>query len=290
MEPDLSHLDAEDLALRERILADRKRREKQAERKKQMQKSSGGPAILSKYGSRGPENDEDEDEDGEKGDEPTSAHVSSTDNANDEEGNENGESSKKDENEDEDEDGFDDAETFRRKRIAELKKQHQKMQEHKIKGHGEYREIDEPDFLTEVTSSDVVACMFYHADFESCKVFDHHLKEIAKKHLEFKIIKINAEKAQFFVPKLAIRVLPTIIIFHKGVAIDRVVGCEDLGGTVEFSTEMLEARLGESGVITVHVDRESLAEEKAEQARQKKILYSRSSTARKATNSDDDDY
>lgn len=43
------------------------------------------------------------------------------------------------------------------------------------------------------------------------------------------MLKLNAEKAPFFVEKLSIRVLPTIMIFKNGVAsLDRIVGFEGL--------------------------------------------------------------
>ena len=42
-----------------------------------------------------------------------------------------------------------------------------------MKGHGEYREITEGDFLGEVTGSEKVICHFYHKEFYRCKyVFD----------------------------------------------------------------------------------------------------------------------
>ena len=55
------------------------------------------------------------------------------------------------------------------------------------------------------------------------------MARIAQRHVESKFLKIDAEKAPFFVAKLVIRVLPTIISFNDGVAADeRVVGFEDL--------------------------------------------------------------
>jgi thioredoxin-like negative regulator of GroEL len=53
---------------------------------------------------------------------------------------------------------------------------------------------------------------------------------------------LNAEKAPFFIQKLAIRTLPTIVCFIDGVARDRVVGFEDLGGKDEFDTIVLTRR------------------------------------------------
>lgn len=72
---------------------------------------------------------------------------------------------------------------------------------------------------------------------------------ISQKHLEAKFVKIDAEKCPFFVSKLQVQVLPTIICFLDGVAVDRVVGFEDLGGQDEFPTLILSRRLINSGCL-----------------------------------------
>lgn len=102
--------------------------------------------------------------------------------------------------------------------------------ENQAKGHGEYREIVEDEFLKECTSSVRVVVHFFHGDFERCKIMDKHLRVIAPKHDSCKFVSINADKAPFFVTKLAIRTLPTLLVFHDGVCKDRVVGFEELGG------------------------------------------------------------
>ena len=67
---------------------------------------------------------------------------------------------------DEDED-FDDEEekilnNIREKRMMQLKNEFTGKQENFIKGHGQYTEITEQEFLTAVTSSKLVLCHFYH--------------------------------------------------------------------------------------------------------------------------------
>lgn len=76
-----------------------------------------------------------------------------------------------------------------------------------------------------------------------------HLREIAKKHLETRFVTINAEKAPFFITKLGIQVLPTVVLFTDGVAEDRIVGFEDLGGEDEFETISLIRRLVKAKII-----------------------------------------
>ncbi|XP_057737371.1 thioredoxin domain-containing protein PLP3B-like [Arachis stenosperma] len=134
-------------------------------------------------------------------------------------------------------------------RIAALKKEAEKRQEWKKKGHGEYREITEGDFLAEVTGSEKVICHFYHKEFYRCKIIDKHLKSLSSKHIDTKFIKLDAENAPFFVAKLAIKTLPCVILFRQGVAGDRLIGFQDLGGKDDFSTRTLEALLIKKGII-----------------------------------------
>ncbi|KAG2257746.1 hypothetical protein Bca52824_077040 [Brassica carinata] len=48
------------------------------------------------------------------------------------------------------------------------------------------------------------------------------------------------ENAPFFVTKLAIKTLPCVLLFSKGIAIDRLVGFQDLGTKDDFTTTKLE--------------------------------------------------
>ncbi|PIA25074.1 hypothetical protein AQUCO_00800089v1 [Aquilegia coerulea] len=134
-------------------------------------------------------------------------------------------------------------------RIAALKKEAEKRQALKKQGHGEYREISEGDFLSEVTGGEKVICHFYHREFYRCKIMDKHLKSLALRHIETKFIKLDAENAPFFVTKLGVQMLPCVIMFRKGVAVDRVVGFQDLGAKDDFTTRTLERLLIKKGII-----------------------------------------
>ena len=118
-----------------------------------------------------------------------------------------------------------------------------------MNGHGQYAEIDEQQFLPTVTGTKFIILAFYHKDFERCKIIDMHLNKIAREHTETKFARIDAEKCPFFVSKLNIQMLPTIVCFCDGIAIDRIVGFEELGGVDEFPTMILTRRLIDSGVL-----------------------------------------
>ncbi|XP_047163069.1 thioredoxin domain-containing protein PLP3A-like isoform X2 [Vigna umbellata] len=134
-------------------------------------------------------------------------------------------------------------------RIAALKKEVEKREEWKKKGHGEYREVTEGDFLGEVTGSEKDTCVCYIS-----RIIDKHLKSLAPKHIDTKFIKLDAENAPFFVTKLAVKTLPCVILFRQGVAVDRLVGFQDLGGKDDFTTRTLEALLIKKGIIAEKKD------------------------------------
>lgn len=139
-------------------------------------------------------------------------------------------------------------------RIAALKKEAEKREAWKRKGHGEYKEVTEGDFLGEVTGSEKVICHFYHREFYRCKIMDKHLQTLSQKHIDTKFIKLDAENAPFFVAKLAVKTLPCVILFRQGVAVDRLIGFQDLGGKDDFTTKSLEALLMKKGIIVEKKD------------------------------------
>ncbi|KAF8411519.1 hypothetical protein HHK36_004071 [Tetracentron sinense] len=141
-------------------------------------------------------------------------------------------------------------------RIAALQKEAEKRQALKKQGHGEYREITEGDFLGEVTGSEKVICHFYHREFYRSKIMDKHLKSLAPRHIETKFIKLDAENAPFFVTKLGVKTLPCVVLFSKGVAIDRLIGFQDLGGRDDFTTKTLEKLLIKKDIISEKKDDE----------------------------------
>lgn len=83
------------------------------------------------------------------------------------------------------------------------------------------------------------------------------MSSIVKKHTEALICKIDAEKCPFFVTKLQVQMLPTIICFIDGVAVDRVIGFEELGGVDEFKTVILTRRLIAGGCLLPKNDQEA---------------------------------
>ena len=118
-------------------------------------------------------------------------------------------------------------------------------------GHGKYEELpSEKEFFDICKKSYRVVCHFFRDTTMRCKIFDKHLTIIAPKHLETRFVKINVERAPFLCDRLNIRILPTIGIVVDSKTKAFIKGFDDLGGVDDFSTEMLEWRLGCSDAIT----------------------------------------
>jgi thioredoxin-like negative regulator of GroEL len=140
--------------------------------------------------------------------------------------------------------------TMREQRLKQLKNAHREKLENIGKGHGQYREIVQDEFLKEVTGSFRVVCQFYHREFPRCAIMDHHLKILSERHIETKFIKIDAEKTPFFVDKLKIFRMPTLCLFNDGICYDKIIGFDGVsdmmpvGKEDEFPTIMLARQLG----------------------------------------------
>jgi len=143
----------------------------------------------------------------------------------------------------------------RRKKMMDL---HKKKQDYLAKGHGDYDEIPEEDFLKTVTSSYRAIVHFYHQNFERCKIMDMHLRKLvkSKKMLGTKFVKMDAEKAPFFVSKLKIQTLPTAVFFIDGVAVYKQIGFANLPNGDEFQTRDLIRIMRENEIFEEDVDSE----------------------------------
>jgi hypothetical protein len=139
-------------------------------------------------------------------------------------------------------DDDDSLEEMRARRRQQMKEAHEKRLKYQALGHGCYDEIEEEVFLKTVTASERCVVHFYHKQFEKCKVIDMHLRNCAKKFLGTRFVRLDAEKAPFFVEKLNIRTLPCAVVFNDGIAKGRQVGFEGLGDE-QFKTVQLAWRI-----------------------------------------------
>ncbi|KAF9088227.1 hypothetical protein BGX29_010995 [Mortierella sp. GBA35] len=140
--------------------------------------------------------------------------------------------------------------SFREQRIEELKEEVAKRKMMMESESGTYKDItDEKEVMDITTKTKHCVIHFYHGDFRRCMIVDKHLEALAKKHFKTKFVKIKVENAPFLVEKLQVKILPCVISFTDGIAVDRLIGFEELGNTDNFSTAMLELRYKTAGVI-----------------------------------------
>lgn len=176
---------------------------------------------------------------------------------------------------------------LRNNRLQEMKNLAKKKQEWLANGHGEYDELSgEKEFFEISKKSANIIAHFYRDSTERCKIVDHHLKILAKSHLEAKFCKVNAENSPFLTQRLRIKVIPTIAIIKDSKTKDYIVGFTDLGNRDDFSTEMLEWRIAQSGAIEYNGD---LLVPPEQARKQKSILKQQKKKIRGTYDSDDSD-
>lgn len=91
-----------------------------------------------------------------------------------------------------------------------------------MREHGTYTEVlTEKEIMKITTSSQRCVVHFYHKEFRRCMIMDKHLSTIARKYFKTKFVKIEVENAPFLVEKLLIQILPCVIAFVDGIAVDR---------------------------------------------------------------------
>ncbi|KAG0007005.1 hypothetical protein BGZ65_012934 [Modicella reniformis] len=140
--------------------------------------------------------------------------------------------------------------SFREQRIEELREEIARKKLIIGSDHGSYKEIiNEKEVMDITTKTKHCVVHFYHSDFRRCMIVDSHLEELSKKHIKTRFIKIKVENASFLVEKLQVKILPCVISFTDGIAVDRLIGFEELGNTDNFSISLLELRYKTVGVI-----------------------------------------
>lgn len=180
-------------------------------------------------------------------------------------------------------------EQIQRDRIEALKAEQEKRAEMHQKGHGSLTEIQESNFLEEVTGTSLCCVHFYHHEFERCRILDKHLAVLAPQYFETKFVKIHAPDAPFFCLKLKVQVLPCVIMFRNGVAFDRLVGFEELGfGKDDFKTAHLEMRLGVTGILKKKAKTEEDQSDEDEEEEQRNVRKVRVGQSQLQLDSDDE--
>lgn len=168
-------------------------------------------------------------------------------------------------------------EKLHRDRLAELQRDQEKRQVLQRRGHGEYQDVVESDFLDAVTQAPQAVGHFYHHDFVRCQIVDKHLEAQARQHFDTRFFRVSAAEAPFFTEKLQVRVLPCVIIFLNGIATERLVGFDVFGNRDDFTSEQMTSWLLRSGAITIREAREPVLTEHLRTAVRQSRLNTRDS-------------
>lgn len=147
------------------------------------------------------------------------------------------------------EENEDDLDVIRARRLAELKRISELESKFRGLGHGDYTEIDEREFLDAVIKSARAVVHFYHRDFARCKAVDKNLAIVAPAVIGTRFLKVNAEKCPFFVEKLKIKVLPTLVYLIDGKTIHTVTGFSEFGGNDDFYISEFVKSLNRHGML-----------------------------------------
>jgi hypothetical protein len=142
-------------------------------------------------------------------------------------------------------------EAIRQARLARMKKEAEKLSQD-----GNVREIAQDDVLPLVLNTPRVIMHFYSNGFEMCALMNKRLELLASKHVESLFVKINAEKAPFFIERLGIRTLPTLVCFEDGKAIGKQIGFQgiDINLPEQDTILKLEEILDGIGVLDAHMN------------------------------------
>lgn len=144
----------------------------------------------------------------------------------------------------------DELERLRERRRQQLKQSEQRSQELRARGHGEVATLtDTKEFFDAMKKSDKLVVHFFTPANAFCELVDGHLERIARKHIETRVVRINAEKSEFLVDKLGVWMIPCIALVKDQKVVKMVQGLDELGGTDKFSTAFLAYFIGLHDVL-----------------------------------------
>jgi len=146
-------------------------------------------------------------------------------------------------------------ERLRAKRLDNMKAQRRKQLDWQAQGHGRYMELsDTKEFFHAAKTSERLVVHFYRPTTRYCEVIDAHFGKMVNKHMETRFCKIDAEKSDYLVEKLGIVLMPTVVLVVKGKVVHQIQGFDELGGSAEFSTQLLAWVMSQHKVLTYDGD------------------------------------
>ncbi|OWZ72536.1 hypothetical protein AYX14_02002 [Cryptococcus neoformans] len=147
------------------------------------------------------------------------------------------------------EDSFDYS-AHREARMEALSRQIKQVKDLRESEYGRIVEFNEEKALIERMAKEKYCILhFVHPNFKRCDIMDRHLSQLASKHKHTLFLRANVDNVPFLVTKMAVKVLPCVMSYVDGRAVDRLIGFEELGQSDNFTTKALEFRLSQTGVL-----------------------------------------
>lgn len=144
----------------------------------------------------------------------------------------------------------DELERLRRERLDQLRKVQSEKTKWLAQGHGEYRDcVDQKQFFEELKKETRAVVHFYRASNRRCDIVDAHLRVLARKHVETKFMRVDAERSPFVAERLKIWALPTVVLVKDGKTDHSIIGFDEFGGRDDFTTETMERVLLAHGLV-----------------------------------------
>ncbi|WWD19500.1 hypothetical protein CI109_103961 [Kwoniella shandongensis] len=140
--------------------------------------------------------------------------------------------------------------TDRERRLEALQAEVRKVQSLRETEYGRVVTYGEEKSLIERMSKEKYCIIhFFHPGFARCRIMDDRLSDLAPQHPHTLFLRAAVESVPFLVTKMGVQVLPCVLCFVDGKAVDRLIGFEELGDSDHFTVKMLEFRLKQTGVL-----------------------------------------
>ncbi|PKY05372.1 thioredoxin-like protein [Aspergillus campestris IBT 28561] len=130
---------------------------------------------------------------------------------------------------------------------------------------------------------------FAHPDFARCKTMDEHMRTLAARHHEVRFARADVRSTAFVVEKLKIKVLPCVIGFRDGIAVERVIGTATLEKRLLWKGILTQSRVRESEVGEESSDGGSDVEDENQSRRNGRGAIRSGGMRHRQINDDDDD-
>ena len=135
----------------------------------------------------------------------------------------------------------DDLAKIRQNRMKEMRRKAEETETNRSNGHGTLTKInDQQEFFAAAKKSPRMVCIFTRNSNKYGKAMLEHMELLAQKHLEARIIWVDAENAPFLTERLNIYMLPTIVCIKDNKVHKQHNGLNEIDGSGKYTSGMLE--------------------------------------------------